>query len=517
MTAPQILSRRSFHASIDSRTDGQHVPHAVHMRELRKSHRHVSTADVDVESLYDHYSRPDEEEDDESASHSGKSEFIGEIVGTSETLPEPRISLAKTRDSLYQNLIYLLSYHSHRAPPLPLLIRYHNSHIPPLRSTRSYNLLIALSIRHASFGTAQQLFAEMRREHVYMNDVTSKLRMRWLVQAGWWSAAWKEIANRDLGLRSWPVPGKKYHSGSGEGLPLSIWLELLGSMRRGAIRKPLWRRKKRMNAWGEMVKSPPMKIVKETNDPAGLYSRRFKALMNRPPMLTPRDVSQTPPRAIFFIVGMLLRYVDKDSAMAIAVSYFQHLPQFLGNKQCKTCMDIIHLLITFGSSKKRLAKFWDNRRNLKMLLALHSKFRPTSTTLLLLLRSLSHTKHCGTQAYQLFRTFVHKWGPRVEDRRVRRRIVALALKENQPRIVRDMLERENYWRDYRKDWVVEREARGGLERPLPPELVQAPYREVFKKVGRERRLWRGVRWKVRRYQQLPQNAHLFGNKSDFYG
>ncbi|EGO04484.1 hypothetical protein SERLA73DRAFT_173810 [Serpula lacrymans var. lacrymans S7.3] len=132
--------------------------------------------------------------------------------------------------SFYQNLLVISSC---QQSPLSAAIKYHS--FPPctssaLRSTRSYNLLIRLALRHASLGTAWQLFSTMRAEGVQGNLETWKLSVRWLVRTGQWEEAWHRV-NRIVASQTWAVSSYKAYN---QRLLLPIWLEFFGTPKRGS-------------------------------------------------------------------------------------------------------------------------------------------------------------------------------------------------------------------------------------------------------------------------------------------
>lgn len=128
-----------------------------------------------------------------------------------EPLPPSRPLLIPTSArSLYHNLIHTLRTRKPR-PTLPALLDYHRL-FPKYHSTKSYNLLIFLSIRHRSFGIAQSLFGAMRHHSIRDNIETYQLHVRWFIYQGFWDKAWSYVMQL---MNKFP----------GGTIPFPIWLE----------------------------------------------------------------------------------------------------------------------------------------------------------------------------------------------------------------------------------------------------------------------------------------------------
>jgi hypothetical protein len=363
-------------------------------------------------------------------------------------LPVPTTSAA-----LRQNLLYLLSYHPASPLPLQRLVSYHRFY-PYLQSTKSYNLLIGLALRHAAFGTAEHLLNSMRTQGIRADLETRKLRTRSLIRLSRWEEAWEE-ATRGMGK-------------NGGGMPLPIWMEFLGTAKRG---------------------------VQESSDRPPNYSARFALLMNHFPDLTDREMAEIPHRMVYLVVQMFLRMNEKETALAFTKSYLKRLPSEMDDKLTRTCLNIIHLHVIF-ERRRGLAAHHATRKTTNTLLAICPCLRPSSTTLLLLLSHLKRAKQCGTIANRFVRNFKKRWGPRMEDRRVRRRVACLALKEGRVDIAKAMAEADRNAGWARRLWSVGREAMGGRDRTGYRRLLRARDGKVFRKRGLEGWLWRRVRARI---------------------
>ncbi|TFK77174.1 hypothetical protein BDN72DRAFT_30657 [Pluteus cervinus] len=370
-----------------------------------------------------------------------------------EVIPHPT-----TAKRLYYNLLYIIRS---RIPPpsLPALLDYHDM-FPRLQSTNSYNLLISFAFRHAAFGTVQSLLSNMSSAGVPRNLETQKLEARYLVETGRWPRAIEHM------------PRSRTPFALVQNLPMPVLVEFFRTVRRGALG-----RHARSSAHIEPLAARDM-------------SSRLAVLMQNLPVTVPEDMVDLPPRMIYMVILLMLRSSQARMALSLTESYFKALPVNLHRARLRSCLDIIHLHIALGSTKRGLERVFELRRMLVSLLALHPFFRPTSTTLFLLLSGLKKSKRCGTVAWSILRQFKKQWSDRVIDSRVRRRVASLALKEGRMDLVEQLAESEERWRRIRNLWNSER---GVTHRkywvPRQQRRLRPPSRTVFRKDGRERRLW----------------------------
>ena len=392
--------------------------------------------------------------------------------------------LAKTTTSLHQNLVYLIN-HRNPLPTLSSLLDYHDRH-RGLRSARSYNLLISFAIRNAAYGSAEWLFRAMRADGLPETLETWKLRIRWLVQSGRWDQVSNELLAPSSLVRNGAV-GKPT-------IPLPIWLELFRTLKRGSIRR-------RITSWhprldGRYTPSITLEPIRE-HDPATLYVTRYHTLLQYRPLLTREEVALTPPRVVYSILMVLFKCSQGALATSLTKLYFTGLPDKIPAAWTRTCLDIVHLHILFGSPDRGLRRLYETRRILVSLLRLLPGLRPTSTTLFLLLAPLKDVKKCGTVAQNILRSFKKQWGARMEDRRVRRRVATLAAKEGRMDIVERLLQTERALRWPHGAWRVTRGVLGGVV------LSRRRYRrltanQIFKHNGREERHWSRFLKRMRR-------------------
>ena len=206
----------------------------------------------------------------------------------------------------------------------------------------------------------------------------------------------------------------------GQGMPLSVWLEFFGSVKRGAIMD------------GSYLRARKQAVRLQTPSPS-VTAGRLSALMDYQPLLTAADdLERVPPRVVHALVrAFLLTQSRRSTAIEITTRYFQTLPRELNEEQRPACLAIIHLHMTLGRAHK-LSEHFAALKTLFAFLEMHHDFRPTSTTLFLLLQTLRSTKDCGSRADRLVRSFEKRWGPDIIDHKVRRRWASLWLKQGNP-------------------------------------------------------------------------------------
>ncbi|KAF7339533.1 hypothetical protein MSAN_02167800 [Mycena sanguinolenta] len=349
------------------------------------------------------------------------------------------IERANSRKILYKNLIRLLS--SPHTASLPVLMDYHEMH-HGLRSVDSYNLLISLAIRHVAYGTVQFLLNCMAADKIPGNLETEKLKTRWFVRSGHWEDAWREVT----ATHSQPIP-------------LSLWLEFFHGTKSTGV--------------------PPARVhVPAIRSPEA----RFRTLMQNLPAFLPNEVEDSV-RAVHIVVHAMLSRNRPESALTLATRYFNDLPRHINTRWARKCIAVIDALIAFEGQKRGLLDFFAARRKLNSLLAIHPSLRPTSKTLYLLLGTLRKAKRCGSVSWQTLARFKTRWGPQVEDRRVRRRVASYAVIERRLDIFDKVFDAE------RRSRTMGRQA--GPTEQLTSSM-RRPFREMFPRHGYEERLWKSL-------------------------
>lgn len=350
-----------------------------------------------------------------------------------QTKETPLLPHPATMTHLVQNLVHAIT----ATPPLSLsqLLSYHAAHVT-LHTTASFNLLIKSAIRHASFGTVGDLLSQMVQEDVPGDLQTRALRVRAMVRSGFWNRAWGEQMAQ---LQE-----------TEQGIPLPVWLEFFGSVKRGAISG-------RWQGYGSTGDGR----AKSLQTPApSVTAERFLALMQHPPLVTQKEWQEVPAGVIYALVRSLVAQDRRTAAMDMTRTYFQSLPHDLEGEWRRVCLGIIHLHMAPERRARNLSEHFTGLKTLYSLLGMHHSFEPTSTTLFFLLRSLRSTKRCGERADRLVRSFERRWGPDIVDDRVRRRWAALWIKQQNLDRAAAIVSGQTALDEQRVGWRAEKEASG---------------------------------------------------------
>ncbi|KAG1749916.1 uncharacterized protein EDB91DRAFT_1197293 [Suillus paluster] len=409
--------------------------------------------------------------------------------------PIPCLPTPTSREMFYQNL---LDMHNYSHSSLTTLVNYHFSNTRLLRSTRSFNFLVSLALRQAAFGTAARLLDAMKAESVRPNLETWKLTVRWLVRTGRWDEALRRVQrvmrreqwSEDLGL----------HSGNQSGLPLPLWMEFFGSLKRGALRRWVKIPQQRGEP-GRKFASFRCVVLQTSTLSGSAQVARYRSLTNMFPLVASREYSQLPPRAVFFIVQAMIQLGNRGKALDITSSYFQSLPRRLSRRQQHAALDIIHLHIRAVTEIPGLARHFAQRRVISKLLSAHPGIRPSSKTLFLTLASLRPCKRCGTLAMKCLKAFRTRWGPRTESSVVRRRIASLSIKEGRLDIAAVMLESERTLRAQKQSWRTQRDITGGSSPRAFTRLLRRSTGKVLHGRGAENWKWQALERKLSTLKQ----------------
>ncbi|KAG1864282.1 hypothetical protein DFJ58DRAFT_680710 [Suillus subalutaceus] len=397
--------------------------------------------------------------------------------------PIPHLPIPTSCEMFYQNL---LDMHNYSHSSLTALVNYHFSNPRDtrlLRSTRSFNFLVSLALRQAAFGTAARLLNAMKAESVRPNLETWKLTVRWLVRTGRWDEALRRV-ERVMKREEWPEE-LGLRCGHQGGLPLPLWMEFFGSLKRGALRR--WVKiPQRRGEPGWKSASFRCVVLQSSTVSGPVQVARYHSLMNMFPLASP-EYSQLPPRAVFFIAEAMIQLGDRVKALESTSLYFQTLPRRLNRRQQHAVLDIIHLHIRAVTEKSGLARHFAQRRVISHLLSAHPGIRPSSKTLFLTLASLRSCKQCGTLAMKCLKVFRTRWGPRTESSVVRRRIATLSIKEGRLDIAAVMLESERTLYLQKQLWRTQRDITGGPSPRAFTRLLRRPTGKIFHGRGAENR------------------------------
>ncbi|PCH33879.1 hypothetical protein WOLCODRAFT_135368 [Wolfiporia cocos MD-104 SS10] len=358
---------------------------------------------------------------------------------TSTDAPAPR-----SADDLYQNLLFLRTLDP--VPDLSSIVRYHREH-REYHSTVSYNLLVALAIRHANFGLARTLLHEMAYARIPEDIMTRQLRARYRVRVGLWDQAWAHEV--------------EWAEAEGIAMPLHVWLEYFDTEKRGAIREKLHGHKGDSGD-GEGPKSASAETQRSVQ-----LERRLRTLMRTLPSVTANEKNSIPLRAVHRIVRALIQTNARQHAISLTKFIFGHLPEKLVPAQADACLKIVHLhLMSDPNGKRGTQAHFEMQKILYELMDACPEIRPSSTTLFLLLRPLRRARACGDSAAIAVRTFVKRWGASVLDDKVRRRLASLAIKQGKLSLAASIIRTQTAVVDLRRELAVEEAVKAGaLRRP----------------------------------------------------
>ena len=328
--------------------------------------------------------------------------------------------------SLYRDLrrLYISSPHV----SIQSLVSYHNT-FPDRQSSQSYNLLLHLAIRHSAFGTARALIRLMRASRVPEDQTTWKLCVRLLVREGKWSDAYNLVYKLPKSLSRTLF--------TSDGIPINVWVELLGTAKRRAFRGS-----KRLRDSGMYTLVHYRQVM-----------RKLRKLLRK---LGVSSMDTPPPQAVYASVAALLRMQEREAARQLTARFLPLDPKGLG-------LRLLHLHVAAPEPRIRSVKtFIRAIRDLQDFRAQCPKLVPDSTTLYLLLGHLKRTKHCGTIGHKFVRWFGRQWGNSVISLGVERRMLALVVKEKRVDLIREWVTRVKTRRRFWWMWSLEREVFDGI-------------------------------------------------------
>ncbi|KAF8507026.1 hypothetical protein F5888DRAFT_63555 [Russula emetica] len=328
-------------------------------------------------------------------------------------------SVHHSHNSLSQRLLRL--YMSSPHVSIQSLVSYHNT-FPDQQSSRSFNLLLRLAIRHSAFGTARALIRSMRASRVPEDQTTWKLCVRLLVREGRWADAYNLVYNLPKSLSRTPFIS--------DGIVISVWVELLGTVKRRAFRDLRLR------------------------DPGMCTLAHYRHLMRQLPKLEVSSMDTPPPQVVYASVAALLRMQEREAARQLTTRFLPLGLKGLG-------LRLLHLHVAPEPRTRSMKTFYRAIRDLQGFRALCPELVPNSTTLYLLLGHLKGVKQCGIIGHKLVRWFRRRWGNSVVSPGVERRLLALAVKEKRVGLIKEWMtcvetRRKVWWM-----WSLEREVVDG--------------------------------------------------------
>ena len=330
------------------------------------------------------------------------------------------ISNARREDSLFKQLLHFYTFSPHT--PIRSLLEYHSSY-PDMQSTRSYNLLLRLAIRHTAFRTAHNLLRLMRTSRVTEDLTTWKLCVRLLVREGRWPDAYHLVINLPKDPLRAPF--------ASDGVPDIVWAELLGTTKRRVF-----------------------KDFTHLRDPGMCNLVRYRHLMGQLPKLGISAEDRPPPQVVYASVAALIRMQQREAARQVTAQFLSVDPGGLG-------LRLVHLHVAADPRRRTLMTYYRALRDLQGFRVVCPELKPNSTTLSLLLGHLKGVKQCGVIGHKLVGWFRRRWGNSVVSPAVERRSLALAVKEKRVDLIKYGLTCEETRRKIWWTWSLEREVVDG--------------------------------------------------------
>ena len=282
---------------------------------------------------------------------------------------------------------------------------------PSARSRENFNTLLELAIRHTSYAQAFRILRWMNSEQVKPDDRTLALYVRLLVRTGRRDAAWSFV-RRILAHRA---PANI----------LDILVEVLGDQ----------------DSNYRAIHRPSISDSSRRKGAAYPFARDVCRMILSCISQTSQTNDHRSDRVILAATRSLLRSSEIQTARDLTLRWISRLQGFISKPRRRRILGLLHLhLESWGTGTNA---FFKGRTFSSSFLDKHPCLRPDSSTLFLLLRPLIRAQtHSTTHALQLIRSFRKKWGPRVIDSRVRRRIAAIATREGNLSVAREYLDAE---------------------------------------------------------------------------
>ena len=367
--------------------------------------------------------------------------------------------------SLSRHLLHL--YMSYPHVSIQSLVSYHNM-FPDQQSSRSYNLLLRLAIRHSAFRTAHVLIQSMRASRVPEDQTTWKLFVRLLVREGRWPDAYKLVFNLPKTLSRTPFIS--------DGVPISVWVELLGTAKRRAFQDR-----------GRIC------------DPGMCTLARFHHVMRQLPKLGVSSMDTPPPQVVYAAVMALLRMQEREAARQVTAQFLPIDPKGLG-------LRLLNLHVAAEPSICSMQTYYRAIGDLTGFRESCPELEPNSTTLFLLLGHLKRVKQCGIIGHKLVQWFRRRWGNSVVSPRVERRLLALAVKEKRVDLIKGWMTCIKTRRKILEMWSLEREVLDG-EVPRRRSLTRDPELRLGK-AGTERLFVNRVQGRASRVLKAKQTDRV---------
>lgn len=353
--------------------------------------------------------------------------------------------------------------------PFNRLLSYQELH-PPTHSTPTFNSLLALAIRHTAYPQAFRILHQMDAEQIRPDDRTRALYVRLLARIGRREAA-LNFVRRNLAHRT-PMD------------ILGIWIEILGKH-------------------DPDLASPHLALIggkRRRRDSAPPFAWNVYRILLSCISGHPQADDHRMDRVVIAAVRSLLHSSEIGAARILTMYWISRLQGYIGRPRRQRLLDLLHLHL--ATSDMGTNAFFKGRTLATTFMGKHPCLRPNSSTLFLLLRPLTRAQtNTTTHALQLVRNYRQKWGSRVIDSRVRRRIASIATREGRLSVARRWTEEEDRVSSSRDRCALIGQVMGGDRRSTHPHASSR--KDAISEKMRWRWLKRRVRVRVRRKAGSP--------------
>ncbi|KIJ45521.1 hypothetical protein M422DRAFT_29655 [Sphaerobolus stellatus SS14] len=353
-------------------------------------------------------------------------------------------------------------------PPFMRLYGYHNRYATH-QTTESYNVLLALSIRHNVYSQTRRLIRDMGSRCILPDAETERMVIRYLVSGGFWRDAWNQVMKRYSTVAN---------------IPTNLLLELLGSSIREYALPKQNRLKRPPRSLGRklIMRRPPRRLV-PTDALRPIFDRFATLPMN--------EVVKLPLRVVTYVVRDLIRTSREETALILTQNTIKGQAEELSPTRVRFLQDLINTHLSDGEIN--VATFEKKKKLARELFALHYQLRPNARTGFLISRYLAKSKNRGMLSYIFYKQYVAQWGPMVDSMDIRRRIVKYAVLQRKHGIAQE---------------ISELPPIGELGLPhgrSSEDLIPLrPWRSMYPQKGRKTRYWRRLF-----YRMLARRRHSY--------
>lgn len=308
-----------------------------------------------------------------------------------------------------------------RPAPLKRLLSDQESEAS-LSSVPYFNALLEITIRHAAYSRAFRILQWMRSEGLRPDVTTNALYVRLLIRVGQHEKAWAFLR------RTCNLNADNF---------LDVLVEAVGYSNPSIL--------SRRDQIGATVKRNLLK-------PSVAWDvyKIFSVYLSQQTFA--KDLRMD--RLVITIVRSLLLSSEVGAARNLSKLWLSLSDGFISRPRRKKLLELLH--VHLARSDTGTSSFYKQRAFVSSFLDQHPCLRPDSSTLFLLLRPLTRAQNGSTtRAMQLVLHYRKRWGDRVIDSRVCRRMSSIATREGRLSVAQVWAEQEERvatWR-YRRALV----------------------------------------------------------------